>query len=102
MVAQTIYATTMDHLKEYGTLKAIGAANPYLYSVILQQATMSGVVGYAIGMLASLVVVRGSEQGGAAILLPGWMAVAMFGVTLAMCMTAAIAKQPARLTISVP
>ena len=90
VVAQTIYATTMDHLKEYGTLKAMGATNPYLYRVILQQAAMSGVVGYAIGMLASLVVVRGSEQGGAAILLPGWMAIAMFGVTLAMCLTAAI------------
>ena len=30
VVAQTIYAATVDHLKEYGTLKAIGAANRYL------------------------------------------------------------------------
>ena len=27
VVAQTIYATTMDHLREYGTLKAMGATN---------------------------------------------------------------------------
>jgi len=30
VVAQTIYATTMDHIREYGTLKAIGATNGYL------------------------------------------------------------------------
>ena len=35
VVAQTIYATTMDHLKEYGTLKAMGATNGYLYRVII-------------------------------------------------------------------
>ena len=29
VVAQTIYATTMDHIREYGTLKAMGAPNSY-------------------------------------------------------------------------
>lgn len=90
VVAQTIYATTMDHLKEYGTLKAMGATNGYLYRIILQQAAMSGVIGYALGMAVGLVVVRGSEQGGAAILLPGWMAFGMLWLTLAMCVSAAI------------
>src|SRR5262249_5254656 len=48
VVAQTIYATTMDHLKEYGTLKAMGANNGYLYRVILQQAVISAVIGYVL------------------------------------------------------
>ena len=34
VVAQTIYATTVDHLKEFGTLKAMGAPNSYVYKVI--------------------------------------------------------------------
>ena len=89
VVAQTIYATTMDHLKEYGTLKAMGATNRYLYRVIVEQALMAALAGYAFGMLVSLFVVRGSEQGGAAILLPGWMAFGMFWLTLAMCVSAA-------------
>lgn len=89
VVAQTIYATTMDHLKEYGTLKAMGATNGYLYRVILQQAMLSAVAGYMLGMVVSTFVVRGSEQGGAAILLPGWMAFSMFWLTLAMCLSAA-------------
>lgn len=37
VVAQTIYATTMDHLREYGALKAMGATNRYLYGVIVQE-----------------------------------------------------------------
>ena len=50
VVAQTIYAATVDHLKEYGTLKAIGAANAYIYRVITQQALISAVVGYGVGI----------------------------------------------------
>jgi putative ABC transport system permease protein len=90
VVAQTIYATTVDHIREYGTLKAMGATNRYLYGVIILQAVISAFIGYGFGMIVSVFVVRGSEQGGAAILLPTPMAVAMLGVTLAMCVGAAI------------
>ena len=90
VVAQTIYATTMDHLKEFGTLKAMGAPNRYIYKVILTQAALSGVMGYVLGMFVSLFVVRASQSGGAAILLPWQMAIGMFFLTLFMCMGAAI------------
>jgi putative ABC transport system permease protein len=90
VVAQTIYATTMDHIREYGTLKAMGATNRYLYGVIIQQAMISAVIGYALGMAASWFVVRGSEKGGAAILLPPEMAVGMLGLTIVMCVLAAM------------
>jgi putative ABC transport system permease protein len=70
VVAQTIYATTIDHLREYGTLKAM--------------------VGYLIGMVVSVFVVHGSQKGGASILLPWPMAVGMLGLTLFMCIIAAI------------
>lgn len=90
VVAQTIYATTMDHLREYGTLKAMGAANSYVYRVIIKQAAMSAVMGYALGMIVSIFVVRASQHGGAAILLPWTMAVGMFFLTLVMCIGAAM------------
>lgn len=90
VVAQTIYATTVDHIREYGTLKAMGATNQYLYGVIVLQAVISAVIGYALGMLVSVFVVRGSEHGGAAILLPLPMAAGMLGLTLVMCVGAAI------------
>jgi len=90
VVAQTIYATTMDHLREYGTLKAMGAPNSYVYKVIIKQAAMSAVMGYVLGMIVSAFVVRASQSGGAAILLPLPMAIGMFFLTLAMCVGAAL------------
>jgi len=90
VVAQTIYATTMDHLREYGTLKAMGAPNRYIYKVIIQQAAISAVIGYVVGMIVSVFVVRASQEGGAAILLPWPMAAGMFFLTLAMCVGAAM------------
>jgi putative ABC transport system permease protein len=90
VVAQTIYATTVDHIREYGTLKAMGATNRYLYGVIVLQAVISAFIGYGLGMIVSLFVVRGSAHGGAAILLPPAMAAGMLALTLAMCVGAAI------------
>jgi putative ABC transport system permease protein len=51
---------------------------------------MSAVMGYALGICASLFVVHGAQQGGAAILLPWQMALAIFGLTLLMCGVAAV------------
>lgn len=90
VVAQTIYATTVDHLREYGTLKAIGAPNAFVYRVILKQALISACIGYVAGMIVSLFVVHGSQKGGASILLPWPLGVGMFGLTLLMCIIAAV------------
>jgi putative ABC transport system permease protein len=90
VVAQTIYATTMDHLREFGTLKAMGAANSRIYSVIVQQAVLSAAMGYSVAILAALAVVRGSRSGNALILLPGPMAAGLFGLAVAMCIAASV------------
>jgi putative ABC transport system permease protein len=90
VVAQTIYATTMDHIREYGTLKEMGAPNSYIYRVIITQAGIAAVVGYGLAMFVSFFVVRASQTGGAAILLPLPMAVGIFFLTLLMCVSAAV------------
>jgi len=90
VVAQTIYATTVDHIREFGTLKAMGAPNSYVYKVIMKQAAISAVIGYVLGMIVSAFVVHASQKGGAAILMPTSMAVGMFFLTLTMCVGAAL------------
>ena len=90
VVAQTIYATTMDHIREYGTLKAMGAPNSYIYRTIITQAGMSAVAGYLLAMLVSVFIVHASRSGGAAILLPWQMAAGIFFLTLLMCVSAAV------------
>ncbi len=91
VVAQTIYAATIDHIREYGTLKAMGATNGYIYRIILQQAVVSALLGYAVGILiASAVATSASHGGGANIVLPGSIRAGLFAVTLFMCSSAAM------------
>lgn len=90
VVAQTIYAATVDHIREYGTLKAMGASNDYLYRVILQQAAMSAVAGYGVGIGVALVAARASLAGTTAIILEPPLAGALFVLTLLMCLGASV------------
>jgi putative ABC transport system permease protein len=80
----------MDHIREFGTLKAMGAPNGYVYRVIMKQAAISAVIGYVLGVVVSVFMVHGSEKGGAAIVMPTTMAVGVFFLTLAMCIGAAL------------
>lgn len=88
VVAQTLYATTMDHLPEFGTLKAMGAPNSYIYRILIQQALMSAVLGYVCGMAICAFVVWVSRSSDALILLPPRLALGMFFLTVAMCVGA--------------
>ena len=90
VVAQTIYAATVDHIREYGTLKAMGASNGYLYRVILQQAAMSAVAGYGVGIGVAMVAARASLAGTTAIILEPPLAGALFVLTLLMCLGASV------------
>jgi putative ABC transport system permease protein len=90
VVAQTIYAATMDHIREYGTLKAMGATNAYLYRVIIEQAVLSAAIGYALAMIIAHFIVQASEKGGALILMPFSMKVGMLFLAIGMCTAAAL------------
>lgn len=49
IISLTIYTATIEKMREYGVLKAIGAPNRYLYRVVLTQSAISGALGYALG-----------------------------------------------------
>jgi putative ABC transport system permease protein len=55
IAGQTFYNFTLDNLKYFGTLKAMGADGPILLRMILIQAVLVGTIGYGLGVgLASL------------------------------------------------
>jgi len=89
VVAQTIYAATVDHIREFGTLKAMGATNGYIYRIILQQAVISAIAGYAVAIIIASMVAYSSQNGGANIVLPTAVRAGLFGLTLFMCISAA-------------
>jgi putative ABC transport system permease protein len=49
VVAQTLYTSTMEHLREFGTVKAIGGGNWDIYKMLGQQASIAAVVGFVLG-----------------------------------------------------
>lgn len=90
VVAQTIYSATIDHLREFGTLKAMGATNGQIYRVIILQAVLAAVMGYALGISIALAVVNSTADSDLLIKLPPGIAAGVFGVTLLMCISASL------------
>jgi len=85
IVAQTIYSATVDHIREYGTLKAMGATNFYLYKIIITQSIVSGLIAYVIGIAASLIIAQISYEGTLAIIVNFRLVAALFVLTILMC-----------------
>jgi putative ABC transport system permease protein len=49
IIGLTLYSAAVDRIRDYGTLKAIGATNSYLRRLILLQATLFSITGFIIG-----------------------------------------------------
>lgn len=91
IVGQILYSSVSDHLREFGTLKAMGASNWTIYSVILEQALWMAILGYIPGM--ALCFGLGSwtlATQGIVILITPATAVGVLGLTISMCMGSAI------------
>jgi len=89
IVGQTIYTNTMEHLRELGTLKAIGAKNSDIYKMIFIQTGISVIIGYTAGSLFLLMARQGMEKGGVDLYLGFWVFVPIFLVMLCTCLLAA-------------
>jgi putative ABC transport system permease protein len=90
IVGNTIYTSTTEHLKEFGTLKAIGASNWDLYKIIIEQALVNSVVGYGSGMFVSYWVIEAMRKGNLAVLLPWPVIVGVYVVTALMCLGSSV------------
>jgi putative ABC transport system permease protein len=52
-VAQTLYTSAVEHVKEFGTVKAIGGSNWDIYRILGEQALIAAFVGYLLGAAIS-------------------------------------------------
>lgn len=90
IAGQTFYLFTLENLKQFGALKAMGAGNLRLVAMILFQALVVGVVGYGLGIGAAAafgVAVKDSAQ--LAFFMP-WQV--LVGTAAAVCLIAVIAS----------
>jgi putative ABC transport system permease protein len=86
IAGQTFYNFTLDNLRQFGALKAMGAQNGTLLKMILLQAVTVGLIGYGLGVgLASFIgaASKGSEL---AFRMP-WQLLAISGAAVAIICT---------------
>jgi putative ABC transport system permease protein len=90
IVAQTLYSSTKDHINEFATLRALGAGAGYIVKVILMQAVLSGLIGFALGFILSLGVIEAAKDTKLTVIMTPELAATLFAVTIGMCIFAAI------------
>jgi putative ABC transport system permease protein len=90
IAGQTFYNFTLDNLRYFGTLKAMGAGNGKLLRMIVLQALMVGVIGYGLGVGAACVFGAASANSELAFRLP-WQVLALTaGAVLLICVGSAL------------
>ncbi len=91
IVAQTLYSSAKDHLKEFATLRAIGSSRGYILNVILGQALLSAIVGFSMAAAIDFALVKATADAALPIVMTPELAVGLFVLTTAMCAIAAVA-----------
>jgi putative ABC transport system permease protein len=96
IVALTMFSAVVDHVREFGTLKAIGATNMDLAKLLLAQALACAIAGALIGeaIVAQMVTgIRGPEL---PLALPAWL---MGGTVAGMIVICVLASTMALLRV---
>ena len=90
IVAQTLYSSTKDHVYEFATLRAMGASDSYIYQVIISQALLNAMIGFAIAALIGFAVVHFTAKGALQVVISSNLIMELFGLTVVMCIVSAI------------
>ena len=88
IVSLTMFSSVIDHVREFGTLKAIGATNTDLAKLLFAQAITCAIAGAIIGLavVAQMVnVMRGPENPMA---MPWWLMAATLVAMIVICVSA--------------
>jgi putative ABC transport system permease protein len=91
IVGQILYASVADHIREFGTLKAMGASNWVIYAVIIEQSLWMAVLGYLPSMALCLGLSQWTLSAkGVLILIEPITGVSVFVLTVGMCVVSAV------------
>lgn len=90
VVAQTLYTSTMEHLKEFGTVKAIGGSNRDIYRILGKQAAIAAVIGFILGAIPAYLLRPLIARADLKLIITPDFAALVFAGTLVLCLAAAI------------
>lgn len=90
IVGQTMYSATIERLKEYGTLKALGMSNLSVAGIIIRQALVAGLLGYVIASVLAYYLGRKLPALNVPVDVPLALIGVMFFVTVLICVCASV------------
>lgn len=90
VVAQTLYTSTMEHLREFGTVKAIGGSNWDIYRILGKQAVLSAIFGFVLGYVPARALEPVIAKADLQLIIPGELSMTVLAGTVALCLAAAI------------
>jgi putative ABC transport system permease protein len=90
VVGQILYSGTLQYIREYGTLKAMGAKNSMVVRVILSQAMISAAIGFVLGGVLAFAMQAAMAKANLTVALFPGLYVATLVVTIAMCSFASL------------
>ena len=90
VVTQTLYTSTMEHIKEFGTVKAIGGSNADIYRILGAQAAIAAVIGFLAGRLMAALLAPAMAGIRLKLIIPHEFAAIVFAGTLVLCLVAAL------------
>lgn len=82
IIGLTLYSSALDRIKDYGTLKAIGARSGYVNRLIVAQAFLYALMGFAVALLLLIGFQQGVKSSGLDISLNVPFISFLFGLTL--------------------
>ena len=82
IIGLTLYSSALDRIKDYGTLKAIGATRNYVNRLIIAQAFLYAIIGYIIAMILLFGFKMGVVNSGLAIDISPTFALFLLFITL--------------------
>jgi putative ABC transport system permease protein len=88
IVALTMFSAVVDHVREFGTLKAIGATNMDLAKLLLAQAVTCALAGALIGEAIVSQMVTGIRGPELPLVLPVWLIGGTIAAMVVICVTA--------------
>jgi putative ABC transport system permease protein len=90
VVAQTLYTSTMEHIREFGTVKAIGGSNGDIYRILARQASVSAVVGFVLGAIPSFLLRPVVEKADLKLILRPELVGVVFVGTVLLCLVSSM------------
>ncbi len=90
VVSENIYATTIENIEEYATLKAIGASPGYIHRAVLLQAIACGLIGSLCGIVIVYCASLSVRNFIPWIYTPWWLPLTTSGIELVMCCLASV------------